>query len=81
MNQVLHMSIEYATDLNHDHRERKDIRLLAECPPIGQDLRCDPPHVVPVFLWGPPYRVHALGDHGETTFCDHRMAGGVHKDV
>jgi len=75
------MSIAYATNLNHDHREREDVRLLAECPPIGQDLLCHPPRTVPVLVWGPLYRIRALGDYGETTVCDHRMAGGVHKDV
>jgi len=72
---------ECATDLNHDHREREDIRLLAECPPIGQDLRCDPPHTVPVLVWSAPYRIHVSGDHGQTTIRDQRMTGGVHKDV
>jgi len=81
MNQVLHMSSEYTTDFNHDHRERKDIRLLAKCPTIGQDLRRHPPHAVPVLVWGPPYRIQALSDHGETTICDDCMPGGVHKDV
>jgi len=75
------MSIEYATDLDHNHREREDVRLLAERPPIGQDLRCHPPRTVAALVWDALYRIQALGDHGETTICDHRMAGGVHKDV
>jgi len=75
------MSIGYATDLDHDHREREDVRLLAECPPIGQDLRCHPSRTASVLVWGASYRVHVLSDHGETTICDHRMSCGVHKDV
>ena len=81
VNKVFHLPITYATDLDHDHREREDIRLLAECPPIGQDLRCHPSPTVHVLVWGPLYRIHTLGDQGETAICDHRMAGGVHKDV
>jgi len=70
-----------ATDLNHDHREREDIRLLAECPPIVQDLWCNPPCTAPILFRSAPYRIQVLGDHGETAIRDHRMAGGVHKNV
>ena len=81
MNEVLQMSIGSATDLNHDHREREDISLLAKCPLIGQDLRCNPPRTVPVLVWSAPYRIQIPSDHGKTTICDHCMTGGVHKDV
>ena len=81
INEVLHMPIEYATDLNHDHRERKDIRFLAKCPPVCQDLRCNPPHTVTVLVWSVPHRIQVLSDHGETTICDQCAAGDVHKDV
>ena len=75
------MSIESATDLNHDHREREDIRLLAICPPIVQDLRCNPPRTVPVLIGSAPDRIQVLSDYGQTAIRDHRMAGGVHKNV
>jgi len=75
------MSIESTTDLNCDHREREDIRLLAECPQIVQDLRCNPPCTVPVLVWSASYRIHVMSDHGETAIRDHCMAGVVHKDI
>jgi len=81
MNGVLQISIESATDLNYNHREREDIRFLAECPPIVQDLWCNPSCTVPMLIWSTPHRVQVLNDHGETTIRDHRMAGGVHEDV
>ena len=81
MNEVLQMSIESATDLDRDHREREDIRLLAKCSPIGQDLRCNPPCTVQVLIWSVPYRIQVLSDYGETTICDQRTAGYVHKDI
>ena len=81
MNEVLQISIESATDLNYDHCEREDICFFAECPPIVQDLRCNPARTVPVLVWSAPHRVQILSDHGETTIRDHCMASGVHKDV
>ena len=81
MNEVLWISTESATDLDNDHREREDVRFLAKCPPIGQDLRCNPSRTVTVFVWNAPYRIQVLSDHSDTTICDHRVAGGVHKDV
>ena len=72
---------EPATDLNRDHREREDIRFLAKCPPIGQDLRCNPSRTVALLVWNAPYRIQILSDHSDTTICDHCVAGGVHKDV
>ena len=69
------------TDLDHDHREREDIRLLAKFSPIDQDLRCNPSYTVPVLAWGAPYRIQVLSDHGETTICDTCTASDVHKDV
>ena len=81
MSEVLQMSIGSATDLNHDHCEREDIRLLAECPPIVQDLRCNPPRTVSVLIWNAPDRIQVLSDNGKAAIHDHRMAGAVHKDV
>jgi len=81
INEVLQMSIGSATDLNCDHREREDIRLLAKRPPVGQDLRCNPPCTVLVLVWSVPYRIRILSDYGETTICDQRTAGYVHKDI
>jgi len=75
------MSIEFATDLDCDHREREDIRLLAKCPLIGQDLRCNPPRTVAVLVWSAAYRIHVLSDHVETTICNPCTAGDVYKDT
>jgi len=69
------------TDLDHDHREREDVRFLAKCPLVGQDLRRNPPCTVPVLVWSAPHRVQVLSDDGETTICNHCMTGGVHEDV
>ena len=70
-----------ATDLNHDHCKREDIRLLAECPPTGKDLRCNPPCTLPILVWSAPCRIQVLSDRGETAIRDQRTTGGVHKDV
>ena len=60
----------FATNLNCDHRKRENIRFLAICPPIIQDLWCNP-----------SYRIRVLSDHGETKVGDPCATGGVHKDV
>ena len=81
MSEVLQMSVRSATDLNCDHREREGIRFLTKCPPVGQDLRCNPPCTVLVLVWSVLYRIQILSDYGEATICDQCTAGYVHKDI
>ena len=70
-----------STDLDRDHRKCEDVPFLAVCPPLVQDLRCNPSSTVTVLSFGAPDRIQVLSDHDETKVRDPRMAGGVHKDI
>jgi len=70
-----------ATYLDHDHRERENIRFFAVCPLLGQDLRRSPSRGVPLIIRRTSHRIQILRDRGEAKVRDPRAAGGIHKDI
>jgi len=68
------------TCLDHDHRERENVRFLA-IRPLLQDLRRSPPRGVAVMTRRARYGIHILSDCSEAEIRDACMTGVVHKDV
>jgi len=68
-----------AAYLNHDHRERKNVRLLAVCPRFVQDLWRRPS--CGLIVEEVPFESRVLRHHGETKIRDPGPAKAVHKDV
>ena len=73
--------ISFATYLDHDHRERENVRLLAMFPFLFQDLWCSPSRSVALTTRGAPYRIQILSDPSKTKIRDPRAARGIHKDI
>jgi len=68
------------TYLNHDHRERENVRFLAICPFIQEFWR-SPSHGVAVLSWGASDGIQVLSDFGKAEVRDAGFAGAVHEDV
>ena len=66
--------------LNHDHRERENVRFLAICPTL-QDLWCSPPRSVATLTRGTLDRIQVLSDCSEAEIRNACIAGVVHQDV
>ena len=73
-------AVDHLTYLNHDHRKRKCVRLLAECS-LCQDLWRSPSRGVTTLMRGAPDGIQVLSDCGKAEICDQRITGVVHKDV
>ena len=71
----------FVTYLDHDHRERENIRLFTIRPYIIQDLGRSPSRGMALIARGTLYGIRVLGDRSETKICDPCMAGGIHKDI
>ena len=71
----------FASYLDHDHRERENVRLFAMFPFLFQDLWCSPSRSVAVITRGAPYRIQILSDPSKTKIRDPRAARGIHKDI
>ena len=61
-----------ATHLDHDHREREDIRLLTKCPIPFKDLWRSPLCGVTMPPRGASYGIWVLGDCGKTEIRNSR---------
>ena len=68
------------TYLNHDHCERKNIRLLAICP-LVQDLWRSPLWGVASLKCGVLNGIRVVSEHGKAKIRDVCMTRVVHKDV
>jgi hypothetical protein len=68
------------TCLDHDHRERENIRFLAMCPPV-QNLWCSPSRGVTMLMRDTLYGVQVSSDRSEAKVRETCMTGVVHKDV
>ena len=68
------------TYLDHDHRERENIRFLGTWPFI-QDLWRSPPRGVPMVMRSTSYGIQVLSDCSEAKIHNARVTGVVHKDV
>jgi len=68
-----------AAYLNHYHRERKNVRLLAICPRFVQDLWRRPSRSL--IVEEVPFGSRVLRHRGETKIRDPGPANAVHKDV
>ena len=65
--------------LDHDHRERKNIRFLAICSRVIRDLWCRP--LCSLIIEETSLGIRVLGHRGETKIRDPCPARVVHKDV
>jgi len=70
----------FMTCLDHDHRERENVRFLAGFTPV-QDLWRSPSRGVSMLTRGGPHGIHVLSDRSQTKICNSRSTGVVHKDV
>ena len=68
------------TYLNHDHRKRKNVRLLAKCS-LCQDLWRSPSRGVTTSMCGALDGIQVLSDCGEAEVRDERITRVVHKDI
>ena len=69
------------TYFDHDHRKGENIRFLAACHFLLQDLRSSPARGMPILMGGAQYRIQVLSDLGETKIRDAYTTGAVYKDV
>ena len=67
--------------LDHDHRERENVRFFAICTPLIQDLWCSPSCGVTWSTRRTSHEIQISSDGSKTKTCDPRMAGGVHKYI
>jgi hypothetical protein len=68
------------THLDHDHRERENVRFLAIYP-IVQDLWGSPSRGMVMVTRDAQLGIYACGDRSETKIRDPCMAVGIHKDI
>ena len=67
--------------LDHDHRERENIRFLAVCGLPVPDLRRSPAWAVTKVIRVAPYEIFVFDDRSVTKIPDARVTGVVYKDV
>ena len=67
-------------DLDHDHREREDIRFLTALP-LVQNLWCGPSQGVAVLTRSAPYGIDVLSDLSEAEIRDACTTGVFHENV
>ena len=70
----------FLTYLDHDHRERENVRFFAICLLVQDLWRC-PSHAMTMIIRITSHGVEVLGDPSETKIRDPRMVGGIHEDV
>ena len=68
------------THLNHNHRERENVRFIAIFP-LVPNLRRDPPHREAILNRSTPHRMRVFGDLRETKVRDAYVTRVFHKDV
>ena len=68
------------TDLNHNHRERENIRLFTESIPV-QDLWSSPTSSMTMIIRGASNRIQVLSDCGEAKIRDPGVALFIQKDI
>ena len=66
--------------LNHDHRERENVRFLAICLTL-QDLRCSPSRSVATLTRGTLDRIQVLSGRSEAEISDACISGAIHQDI
>ena len=69
------------THLDHDHRERENVRLLAVCPLLGQDLWRSPSCGMTLIIQDNSHGIQAMSDRSQTEIGDPRMTSLVHEDI
>jgi len=74
MNQTSIHNRQSATYFDHDHCERENIRLLAMCSPLVQDLRCSPSCGMLILIQDVLHRISVVDDRGNAEI---RNAGAV----
>jgi len=69
------------TYLDHDHRERENIRFFATFPLFGQDLWRSPPRGMSLILCGTLLGTCVFSDRGEAKIRDACVTTVVHEDI
>ena len=69
------------TYLDHDHHEGENIRFLAVCPLVIQDLRRSPPRGMTLIVRGALRRVRIRSDRREAEVRDPRVVVGVQENI
>jgi len=69
------------TYLDHDHRERKNIRFFAKCPTFVQDLRRSPSRCKALIVRAAPYKIQVLSDRSKPKIGDPCVASGIDKHI
>ena len=67
--------------LDHDHRERENIRFFTVYPLLVQDLWRSPSRGVTLIIRVTSNGIQVLGDLGKTKIRDPCMAVGIHEDI
>jgi len=69
------------TYLDHDHRERENIRRFGICSLLGQDLWRSPSRGMTLIIQDKSCGIRILSDGSQTKVRDPRTTGSVHKDI
>jgi hypothetical protein len=77
----LDLNNQFLTYLDHDHRERENVRFFAICPLLVQDLWRNPSRGMTVVSRGASHGIQVLSDRSKTKIRDPCVAGGIHKDI
>jgi len=67
-----------ATNLDRNHRKRKDVGFLAICSSAVQNLWCNPSCTGTMLDRSVSYGIQVLSDRGETKISDPCTTGGVY---